>query len=232
MLVNLQDAFLQIADIGAAATTLGASSSALVDATKSFDGGVSNVGFSYIKYAITPFEDALNATNPRQGIETIRANWLSGMATADQLTAAQSLISLGLTTTTAPKVAKTLANLDANEFVAAVTATSNGQALTDLQKTVMKTFDDTVTARLNAAIQRADKQYECAAKLAASALAIVLAVLGVTVVAGGHPGSDDLLLGVVAGVLATPVAPVAKDLFTVLSTLATTLKGSGATAKV
>jgi hypothetical protein len=65
----------------------------------------------------------------------------------------------------------------------------------------------------------------------ASVLAIGLSILGVSIVRGNNADSHDAWTGLLVGIIATPLAPVAKDLTTVLSTFATALKGGGTTQK-
>lgn len=231
MTITLQDIIGNLGSLTAAVGALGTAASALVDATKAFGGGVSNVGFGFIRKAAAPFESALNAANPAKGVETLRANWLSGMSVADQTAAAKSLIRLGLTTATAPHVATAVKNVDPRAFEQAIDKQTKGQALSDADKAVVATFDDTVEIRLAAAIQRADQQYKNAAKVLASAFAILLALAGVAIAQRGQAEPLDFLIALLIGVIATPLAPVAKDVTSALATFVAALKGGGAATK-
>src|SRR5437879_4977920 len=85
-----------------AAAGLGTAAMGLVDATKAFCGGPSNIGFGDVETAIAPF---LAASAPETGtafgtaeiLRTLRANWLNGMPKPDQKAKAKALIHLGLT---------------------------------------------------------------------------------------------------------------------------------------
>jgi len=82
---------------------LGTAAVGLVDATKAFWGGVSNLGFGYITKALKPFESALTGANT-EWRDTIRANSIIRIAKNDQKAAAKSLIRLGLSAANAPKL--------------------------------------------------------------------------------------------------------------------------------
>lgn len=85
-------------------------------------------------------------------------------------------------------------------------------------------FATALDARINAAFQLADEQYETAAKTWAGAIAIALAVafnLGLSV--SGQP-SIPWPIDIVIGIVAVPLAPVAKDLSTSLQNALTAFK--------
>ncbi len=172
MAITLLGTLGDFGNLTAAVGALGTAASSLVDVTKAVSGGVSNIGFSFIRDAVKPFQVALNSVNPEGGLETIRSNWLSGMAPADQLPAAKALIRLGATSANAAELALTMPNLDSAAFVAAITKSNAGQKLDPQDKAVLQIFDDSVGARLSAVIARADQKYKNSAKAIASVFAI------------------------------------------------------------
>jgi len=231
MAITLLGTLGDFGNLTAAVGALGTAAASLVDATKAFSGGVSNIGFSFIRDAVKPFQIALNSVNPKGGLETIRCNWLSGMAAADQLPAAKALIRLGATPANAAELALTMPNLDSVAFVTAITKSNAGQKLDPQDKAVLQVFDDSVGARLSAAIARADQKYKNSAKAIASVFAIALAIVGVSISQGGVFNWDNFFVALIVGVIATPVAPVAKDLSTALSAFAKAIKGDAASEK-
>src|SRR5215467_1467704 len=83
---------------------LGTAAYGLVDVSKGFGGGISNRGFGDIKKVIAQFipkpEPATGTVAARSlpsALDTLRANWLNGMALADQKAIAKALIKLNLT---------------------------------------------------------------------------------------------------------------------------------------
>jgi len=73
---------ISLADLGAALAGLGALSTAafgLLDSTKAFWGGASNIGCGHIRGALTPFAPALdNALGADGWWPVVRAHWVSG----------------------------------------------------------------------------------------------------------------------------------------------------------
>jgi hypothetical protein len=90
----------------AAAGALGTAAYGLVDASKFIAGGMSNPGFGFIRKAVRPLLGAAGDYGPEQILATLKANWLNGMAKADQKAVAKSLIRLGLTSGKAELLAK------------------------------------------------------------------------------------------------------------------------------
>ncbi len=86
-------------------------------------------------------------------------------------------------------------------------------ALTDVEKNALGRFDLALTSLLDAAYQHADQRYRNRAKIVATFVSVVLAVIG-----GVSTGDADKMLWqwVLAGLLATPLAPMAKDLASAL----------------
>src|ERR1700750_772243 len=80
---------------------LGTAAFGLVDITKFFGGGVSRLGFGYVRAAVMPYIGVAAQQGTALGtgrvIEPLRANWMNGMAKPDQKAAARSLIRLMLT---------------------------------------------------------------------------------------------------------------------------------------
>jgi hypothetical protein len=225
-----------ILNILAAAGGLGTASFGLVDATKAIRGGVSNAGFRYVRKAIEPFIDSAGQPGPiafsnADIIATLKANWLNGVAKADQKTTAKSLIRLNLTSDNAAKLAAAT-GVDPSELKTCAENIHKGVALTQQDFNILSRFDAIVSAVLDEGYERGDQQYRNTSKLLAAIVSIVLAA-----VAGGliftstyvdtqvslsqkicdYLQSSQVLIAILVGVVATPLAPVAKDLSSTLS---------------
>lgn len=195
---------------------LGTAAYGVVDATKAFGGGISNRGFGDIKKVIRGLISASKSTDePALGLTsalaTLRANWLNGMAMADQKSVAKALIKLNLTDVTAPRMAAaTGVEADILKSVAAKLANPE-QGLTPEETDVYGRFDLLLNTLLDQAYQRADQRYRNSAKLLAIPIAVLLAIAGAWTIAGSNVTSAQLWKAVIAGLLATPLAPIAKD---------------------
>jgi hypothetical protein len=215
----------EVANFIAAAGGLGTAAMGLVDATKSFFGGPSNFGFADIKRELTPFLAPLgasgNAFSEAGVLRTLKANWLNGVAKADQKAKAKSLIHLGLTKGSAGALAAA-AGVDQTKLVSLANKTASGGQVTQDEISVLGQFDAVLSAVLDAAYERGDQKYRNACKFLSMAVATVMAVAGGRIAFGDLSGGH-LALSLLVGISATPLAPVAKDLASTLQSAVTTV---------
>jgi hypothetical protein len=210
------------ADIAAAAA-LGTAAFTLVDGSKAFWGGVSNCGFGYIESSVGKFfpkgSETTDTTNPlslSEVLATLRANWLNGTALADQKAIAKSLIKLRLDQANAPNLAKAT-GVDKDKLVTIAEKIASGGTLTQEESDVFGRFDLMLTAILDEGYQRADQSYRNSAKAWSIAVSVVLAVLGGWIVQGPSFDTQQIGVAILVGLVATPIAPIAKDLTSALS---------------
>ena len=121
----------------------------------------------------------------------------------------------------APGNAAALANatgVDAATLTAIAENIATGTALTPAQSDVFGRFDLIVTALLDEAYQRSDQAYRTWIKFWAMLISVLLAVVAAFILRGMHPAPLEIGEAFLVGLLATPLAPVAKDLATALAT--------------
>jgi len=108
------------------------------------------------------------------------------------------------------------------------TKMSSGTALAQNESDVYSRFDFILTALLDDAYQVADQTYTNGTRFWASVFAVALAFVGGWTLNKGtldaYLHSNDLWIALVAGVLATPLAPIAKDVSSALSTAVNTMQ--------
>ena len=208
---NLPQIVLAIGSLGTAAY-------GVVDITKGFGGGISNRGFGDIKKVVSKFipstsegTASASALALTSVLATLRANWINGMALADQKSVAKALVKLNLTRATAKGMA-VAAGVDGDLLTSVADKIASGAALSQQETDVHGRFDVLLQAMLDQGYQRADQRYRNSAKLLAVPVAIALALLGAWAISGSSLTSGDTLRALVGGLLATPLAPVAKDL--------------------
>ncbi len=203
-----------IVTILGAASGLGTAAMGLVDTSKAFWGGPSNFGFGFVVAALDPFLAPIVNNAPGFGkaqvLRTLRANWLNGVDKAEQKAKAKSLIHLGLTTGNAQGLANA-AGVNAGKLQSLAQNTADGQDVTQDEINVLGQFDAVLSAALDAAYERGDQKYRNATKFLSMVVATVLGGVGGWVVFGSKD-SADILVCLLLGVVAAPVAPVAKDL--------------------
>jgi hypothetical protein len=214
MAINMPQAVLAIGALGTAAT-------GLVDSTKAFSGGISRAGFGYIKQLIArtvPANQSGAGLGTDDILNTLLANWMNGMDPGAQKAIAKSFIKLHLNPTTAAALAaQTNVNPAALAEVAAKLAAM--QPLTNQEADAYGRFDLALSALVDRAYERADQFYRNWCKVLACIFAIVLAYLGNRALATTLPRWEIIIIGLVA----TPLAPMAKDIANAIQTASDSL---------
>ncbi len=208
---------------------LGTAAFGLVDSTKVFWGGVNRIGFGSIAAAVTSLTPGAPAAGLTQAkiLETLKANWYNGTDLSSQKSIAKSLIKQGLNAANAADLAK-VAGVDAAVLQSVAGKIASGTALAQDESDVYSRFDFILTALLDQVYQHADQRYVNGTRIVASFFAVALALVGGwtlhTDTATCYWGAHDMWIALVAGVLATPLAPIAKDLTSALSTAVNTMQ--------
>lgn len=219
--MDLNSAGAAIIAVGA----LGTAAFGLVDATKAFAGGVSNVGWGPVEASLRPFAAALDAT----GVDwkaTLKANWLNGMAKDDQKAAARSLVRLGLSPTNAAAMSVP-GHVDPTRLTAVMTAVEGGAALAPEDVALLARFDSVIGAALDGGFENGDRRYSNIARFCAGVVAVALSLAMEWLfpkVLGQGRYDAALLIGLVA----VPIAPIAKDLASALNTTAAAFRAARA----
>jgi HAMP domain-containing protein len=197
---------------------LGTAAFGLVEASKVML-PVNDIGFDRIAntvVALTP-GGAANALSQGHIIDTLRSNWINGTDLSSQKAIAKSLIKLNLSPTNAAALASET-GVDAAVLTAVATCIATGEALTPAQNDVYGRFDLIVTALLDDTYQHSDDDYRNWTRAIAAFVAVLLAVAGGFVVFTNISPLHIIARSVLVGLLATPLAPIAKDLSTALAT--------------
>ena len=226
----LQNATLtQVTVAITAVGALGTAAFGLVDASKLVPGLIPSSGFGFIRTLVAQLAPASVSVPSGSALTeaaitgTLHANWVNGMALADQKSVAKTLIKLRLNADTAPALA-TLTGVDKAVLTSVAGKLANGQAMTQPEMDTYGRFDVLLATFIDRAFQNADQRYRTTAKSAACVVAIMLAeaaayFLGM-LAANGNPIWHNIGMAALVGVIATPLAPVAKDLATALNTAA------------
>jgi hypothetical protein len=228
---------LQLSQVITAVGGLGTAAFGLLEALKPFFGSINRVGLDHISDTIaslTPTQkgdgvpvDPLNAPPQRSILATIEANWVNGVDLAAQKAVAKALIKLHLSPETAEAVAGNI-NIDPAVLRTVATKTLAGTPLAQLESDVFSRFDLMITSMLDEAYQMSDQVYRNRTRTLAAILAVVLALCGAIGLEGRilfqHGHLHDIGLALLVGVLATPLAPIAKDISTALATAVNTMQ--------
>lgn len=223
MINGLQDLYLS--NVITAIGGLGTAAFGLVDAAKSTFSGINRVGLQHIHEVVSDLTpegagsgSPVNALPQASILQTLEANWVNGVDLASQKAIAKSLIKLHLSPANASAVAvKAIADPAVLGSVAANLA--SGTPLSQAEGDAYSRFDLIVTALLDEAYQLSDQVYRNWTRAAAALVAIVLALAGAWSLEGANFYSvKEIALALLVGLLATPLAPIAKDLSSALAT--------------
>jgi len=214
---------------------LGTAAFGLVDALKAAFSGINRIGLPHIQQVVTNLTPEQTVAGhaaapvnalPRQNIlQTVAANWVNGTDLASQKAIAKSLIKLHLSAGNAAALAaQTNVNPDVLGSVASKTIA--GTPLVQAESDVFARFDLILTAMLDEAYQLSDQVYRNGTRALAAVVAVLLALAGVVSLEGSKLWSEpgDIALALLVGLLATPLAPIAKDLSSALATAVNTMQ--------
>jgi hypothetical protein len=207
---------------------LGTAAFGVVDASKAVLPGLNRIGLKHIKDVVaglTPDQTGEGLptrpvnTLPRKNVlETVEANWVNGNDLVSQKAIAKSLVKLHMAAGNAEALAAKT-NVDPVILRSVATKISTGASLAQAEVDVYARFDLIVTALLDQAYQCSDQKYRNMSRGLAALVAVLLAVAaGWTLTGDGFWKSQELALSVLVGLLATPLAPVAKDISSALAT--------------
>lgn len=212
---------------------LGTAAFGLLEAVKPVFPGINHMGFGRIRATVsslTPNEPGagqpLNALPQANVLESLLANWVNGTDLGSQKSIAKSLIKLHLSAGNAAALAATT-NVDPALLTEVAKSIASATALTQQQSDAYARFDLIVTALLDEAYQHADQVYRNSTRGLAALLAVALAFVGGWSMVGSWQAfwwKPDMFLALLVGLLATPLAPIAKDISTALTTAVNTMQ--------
>jgi len=208
-------AWSNLSTVIAAVGALGAAAFGLVDAFKVLPGGgISRAGFKFIRQIVLKLAPEVasltgSGLSSDSVLSTLQSQWINGIAATDQINIAKSLIKLRLTPETAAALASAT-GVDAGILSQTAANIQSGTAVTTQQSDVYGRFDLLLTTLLD---QATDQLYRNFAKFAAIPISVGLAVAAHYVAPNQITGRQAILMGLIA----TPIAPVAKDISSAIS---------------
>jgi hypothetical protein len=212
---------------------LGTAAFGLLEAIKPVIPGINRIGFSGINKTVSSLtpnvagaHSPVNSLPQGNVLESLVANWMNGTDLASQKAIAKSLIKLHLSAGNAAALAATT-NVDPAVLTSVADKIATGASLSQPESDVYSRFDLIVTALLDESYQQADQIYRNWTRGLAALIAVALAFVGGWSLAGSWQEfwwKPDMFLALLVGLLATPLAPIAKDLSTALATAVNTLQ--------
>lgn len=206
-----------LVDMILAAGALGTAAYGVVDGFKYSD-GFASAGFNRIQETMGANAYASLGKAYGNGYENLlRAQYLEGRKQGELVRTLRQGVRIGLTENNAAAMADEIGVIEGEDLKAIAANVRSGEGLSDNQKNMLSRFELAVDARVGAAVALADKSYKSIMQMRASVAAIGLAMVGAfglreAGVANMNSGTaETLLLALVVGVAAVPLAPIAKD---------------------
>ncbi|MGA3048281.1 MAG: hypothetical protein ABSD67_16730 [Terracidiphilus sp.] len=226
--MDVNFAAIPLGQIVTAVGGLGTAAFGLVDALKAVIPGINRIGLKHINEVVTGLAPdqtgdslpakPLNALPRKNILETIKANWVNGNDLSGQKAIAKSLIKLHMSAGNAKALADRT-NVDSDVLKSVAGKISTGTSLTQQESDVYSRFDLIVTAMLDEAYQLSDQNYRNGTRGLAALMSVLLALAAGWSLAGSQFWTfPSVGPAVLVGLLATPLAPVAKDLSSALAT--------------
>ena len=214
--IDFQLNLTSILQIIAAAGALGTAAFGLVDVSKVVRWGLPSVGLRRLKRSFARFDATLTAALPGDDWREVMAIfWISGLPKDEQKGKMRALLRLGLSSR--KDVIQEMARIGGvtQERLGEVAAKlERGAALNEEDLNVIGRVDAAVVAFIDAAYERADFEYRNAARATAAAVSVLLGAAGGFLVFGP---TSDIWFAAAIGLVAVPLAPIAKDLSTSLT---------------
>lgn len=197
---------------------LGTAAFGIVEALKWTPIGL--MGFGQVTRLLgAPVLEALRVAYGPESLGLLEAQYRTGRSSGQLPKSIRQGVRVGLTPDTAGALADRLGVVAAKDLVAVAGALQKGTDLTDEQRSVLGRFELALDARIDAALALADDRYAGSMRVIASLVAIVIA-LAVGIYAG-----QSMLLALIVGIAAVPIAPMAKDLSSAIRAAGQALPG-------
>jgi hypothetical protein len=204
---------------------LGMAAMSLVDALKAVPGGgFSRIGFDHIRKVLRLFDKVLARAAGDQWEAVILAHWINGRPRDEQIGVIRALLRLGLSADTAPQLAE-IGNVDPGALSRAAAKLAKGAPLGEDEINLIGRVEASVEARLDAGFDLAEQAYRNIARVMAGLIAVGLAVWAAMLLSTPKDRIDPWV-AVLVGLLAVPIAPIAKDLVGALTAAAQAVKST------
>jgi hypothetical protein len=208
-----------------AAGALGTASFGIVEALKWTPLGAA--GFGQIgRYLGGDLQAALRAAYGPEFDNVLRAQYRQD--SQHQTSIAKSLrqgLRIGLSTDNAEAIARYLGTITPNSLTMAVGKVERAEPLTDDDRAAIGRFELAADARVESALARAQDVYIGTIRCAASVCAIVLAEIAALLLGSESRAASSWLVGLLVGVVAVPLAPIANDVVSALQAAAKAMRG-------
>lgn len=205
---------LAVTNLVLATGALGTAAFGIVEALKWT--ALGTMGFKGIRDVLGPVMNLLRVAYGDGYLELLKALFRGD--TGELARVLRQGVRIGLTPENAAAAASFLGVVKGDELAAVARQVLQGEELTSAQRNVLGRFELAVDTRIEAALTRSHDLYVGAMRMAASILAVGIALAVAFYLA------KPVWLGLLIGIAAVPLAPIANDVVTALQSAAKALK--------
>lgn len=216
----------QLGTIILAAGGLGVAAYGVVDGAK-YIRHIGLIGYRQITTQLSPLMEAIRRAYGNETARLLEAQYRGGRAQGELPRSLRQGYRIGLPGLPAEeirRVADSVGVAQPEAIVSAAAKLRTGATLEPTEREALSRFEVAVDARIEAALCLAESDYVASTKLMAGFLAVLIAVI-VGWLIQQEIGPHWPVAAVLVGLVAVPVAPVAKDLATAVGEAARALRG-------
>lgn len=200
------DLQIDLVDFVVAAGALGTAAMGIVEGFKSIR--ITPFGFSKLRENITWSNKALGNAYGDQVDELLKSLYRLGRSGGELPRILRQGVRIGLDKDNAKYLADSILGSSGDELEKIAVKNAAGKDLSAEEKNILGRFEVALDARIDAALALAERVYINSIRFAAFFVAIVLALVTAAFL---DPTPDNFFTALVAGIVAVPLAPIAKD---------------------
>jgi hypothetical protein len=204
-----------LAEAVLAAGALGTAAFGIVEGLKVFP-WLAEAGFVVIRRFLAPVQIALDVAYGPDSIGLLKAQYRGD--TSELMRVIRQGVRIGLTPENAEQIAAALNVVNGQQLKKAAEEVRAGDELSNDSRNVLGRFELAVDARIDAGLTLAHDHYVRTVKISATVVALAVAVVVARLL--GVP----TLHGIIIGLAAVPLAPIAKDVVTAIKAAAEGLR--------
>jgi hypothetical protein len=198
-----------------AAGALGTAAFGIVEALKVFP-WLGEAGFVVVLRYLAPVQNALEVAYGGDAMRLLKAQYRGDTALLTRVI--RQGVRIGLTPDNAEAIAAALRVVDGQQLKAAAEEVWQGGELSNESRNVLGRFELAVDARIDASLTLAQDHYVRSVRISATVVALVIALVVARLL------SVPLRYGLIVGLAAVPLAPIAKDVVTAIKSAAEALR--------
>lgn len=201
----------EIVTIILAIGALGTAAYGIVDGLKLF--GIGSIGFGKISSFLGPnLMKSLESVYGKDCKQLLIAQYIKGRGQGDLVSTLRQGFKLGLPKLDLNQISNEFPEMDIEGLSGAADAVREGRDPEENEQIALARFDIVIDTKIEAAMALAESKYVNSIKLISAFVAVAISIFVSWKLSPLGDSSSSIIYGVIIGLLAIPISPVAKDL--------------------